>query len=555
MNENVKKILLVMFFSAVLVGDSTARTSKIKRTPSGNGKKYTEQEAVSYEISSIKKIADKEAVKALWQAKLLTDKYPSYTNAKSLYDSCEKKIVEKYNEAVEKKNYLEAVKYFDSLSAVGYGKIASLSMQRDALDAASKKNVPGYTKTQNAKNSLAECIKGTVTVFVDKGIKFEHGVGYNDGVLGSGFFITRNGYIVTNHHVIEDCVNPEYQGFARLYIRLAEDPDTKIPAKIIGYDASVDLALLKTEVDAPYVFNLGSSTDLDVGARVYAIGSPLGLDRTLTSGIISAKDRELFSSGKVFQIDAAVNSGNSGGPLIDSNGNVQAIVFAGVPYYQGLNFAIPVEYLWYDLPFLFNKGERKHSWISCFGKTKRRAGSGAVNEGLSVDYVMPGGIGDKAGLKVGDTIVEISGVPVTSLDDMMVFNLQHSVDTIVFIKTEDKDGIISSHLAYLETRPKNPGKDVYDHDSPSNVLVPFLGMDLVPGSTQNKKQYVIKRIIKGSTADEAGFSIDDPVQVIKVDIDKALTAATVQIFAKKKKNGFVDIALGFTVPLDSPYYF
>lgn len=103
---------------------------------------------------------------------------------------------------------------------------------------------------------------------------------------------------------------------------------------------------------APYVFELGSSSDLSVGDRVFAIGSPLGLDKTLTSGIISSDDRHLFSAGFVFQIDAAVNSGNSGGPLIDEKGRVQAVVFAGVMNYQGLNFAIPVEYLRYDLPFL-----------------------------------------------------------------------------------------------------------------------------------------------------------------------------------------------------------
>ena len=88
-----------------------------------------------------------------------------------------------------------------------------------------------YVKEQlkQIKPKVSELIKGTVTVYVDKGIKVERGVGYTDGVLGSGFFISKNGYIITNHHVISDCVDPEYEGFARLYIRLADDSETRIP--------------------------------------------------------------------------------------------------------------------------------------------------------------------------------------------------------------------------------------------------------------------------------------------------------------------------------------
>ena len=130
--------------------------------------------------------------------------------------------------------------------------------------------------------------------------------------------------------MIADLVDKKSESFSRLFIKLAGDSDTRIPAKVIGYDSEIDLALIKTEVEAPYVFSLGSSADLDAGDKIYAIGSPVGLERTLTSGIVSATDRKLFTLASVMQIDAAVNQGNSGGPCIDENGNVQGVVFAAM---------------------------------------------------------------------------------------------------------------------------------------------------------------------------------------------------------------------------------
>ena len=170
---------------------------------------------------------------------------------------------------------------------------------------------------------------------VDRGIKGENALGYADRVIGSGFFIDDKGHFVTNYHVIESEVDTSYEGYSRVYVKLYKDSATRIPAKVIGYDKALDLALLKTEAIPPYVFSLGSSADLDVGDAIYAIGSPLGLENTITSGIVSAKDRYLFSIAQVMQIDAAVNSGNSGGPIIDKNGNVKAVVFAGIMEYEG----------------------------------------------------------------------------------------------------------------------------------------------------------------------------------------------------------------------------
>ena len=516
---------------------------------------YTSEDAVKDEIQAIKKLKEKEPLQALWRSKILMNA-SKLSEVKVLYAECEGLIVSRYKKDISKKNYLNALRHFESLEAVGYKELSSLEFQKDQLNERIKKNVPGLSLVEESLNTkVADLIKGTVTVYVDKGIKVERGLGYNDGVLGSGFFISKNGYIITNHHVISDCVDPKYEGFARLYIRLADDPETRIPAKIIGYDKTVDLALLKTEVDAPYVFNLGSSSDLEVGDKVYAIGSPLGLDRTLTSGIISSKDRDLFSTGKMFQIDAAVNSGNSGGPLIDENGNVQAVVFAGVPLYQGLNFAIPVEYLRYELPMLFAGGNREHPWMAAYGKTKRLVGLGASNVGVNICYVMPGGYAAFAGLAAGDTITSINGERITTLDELINNFLQRVPDTILSVGVTDASGNQSTKLIYIGKRPASPGYEAYRHDVIGQALIPMMGMDLVPSSTSNKKLYTIRTLLKGSVADEAGFSEGDTVQVLKTDISPDKDYAAIQIYAKKKKNGFIDIAIGYQVALDNPYYF
>ncbi len=543
--------LAVLTFFSCASSSSSTRTDDFDRST----KSYTSEDAASYEIGQIQKIPEDELVKALWRSKLLLDNNPNFSSAKSLYASYEAKVLALYNKAVSKKDYLEALRLFNSLDSVDYEGLSSLKMQRKDLELALIRGVPGFSSEKSSFSTLAACVKGTVTVFVDKGVKVQGRVGYNDSVLGSGFFIDKAGYIITNHHVIADCVNPEYKGFARLYVYLAEDPDTRIPARIIGYDENVDLALLKTEVDAPYVFTLGSSEKLDVGDKVYAIGSPLGLDRTLTSGIISSKDRELFSAGKVFQIDAAVNAGNSGGPLIDANGDVQAVVFAGVQNYQGLNFAIPVEYLRYELPIFYSKGKRRGAWMGCYGRTKRKAGSGAVNEGLLVEYVMPSSPASLAGISVGDTIVEVSGNRIDSLDDMKADSMRREVGTIVRVKTLDASGVAHKQIVYLDERPDSPGNEVYTHDVIAEALVPLLGMELSHNSSLNRNQYVISRIVRGSVAETSGFSVDDTISVQEVEIDSEEEFAAIQIYAKKRNNGYLDVGVGYTVPLDNQYYF
>lgn len=515
---------------------------------------YTEEDALNSEIKSVRRLSESNAVKALWRAQLLTEKLSENEKCRSLFQEMEEQCISLFNRFIDEKNYAEAFKCFVSLEAAGCSPADKLSKSKEELERLAFQGVPGSSAPSVSNASVSDMIKGTVTVFVDKGIKIQRGVGYADAVLGSGFFISRDGYIVTNHHVISDMVDKKYEGFSRLYIKLAEDPDTRIPAKVVGYDSMLDLALLKAEIEAPYVFALGSSSDLSVGDKVYAIGSPLGLEKTLTSGIISSADRQLFALGSVFQVDAAINSGNSGGPLIDERGRVQAIVFAGVQNFQGLNFAIPVEYLKNELPFLYSGGERKHPFIDAYGKTKRLPGSGARNEGVSVFYVLPGGSADRAGIKEGDVIVCVNGEPVASLEDLQILYMKHLPGTIAQFAVLC-DGVLSEKTLYLGERPSSPGYEFYRHDTVANAFYPMIGMKLVRVSPSNRKKFSVVKVIKGSVADETGFSENDPVDILGIDFSPEKSHAYIRFYAKKRKNGYLDVSLGFTSPLDSPYYF
>lgn len=505
---------------------------------------YTDEDIVQNEIERINAFMEKEPLRALWRAKLL--------GREEVIESCFSKIEELYNTALSEKNYLDAKKYYKSLKAVKpQWKAEGYSLEQ--IEKLALAEVPGFSGVnKKAPAKISECMKAAVTIWVDRGVTVKHGAGYADIIIGSGFFIDERGYIVTNHHVIDSMVNPKYEGYVRLYVKLSEDSLTKIPAKVVGYDSLLDLALLKVEIEPEYVLNLGSSSDLEIGDKISAIGTPVGLEGTLTSGIISSFDRKLLALGNVFQIDAAVNSGNSGGPLIDKNLKVQAIVYAGILQLQGLNFAIPVEYLKQELPYLYGRGEIVHAWIGCFGNTKKE---GTKKNGLEVQYVLSGGSAFLSGLKAGDVITCLDGKTVTSLDDFNFMMMALEPETIVECKYLSAEAEEKSCLVYLEKRPEFPSKTVYESDLITSSFVPLFGMKLIPSSTTNRKSYTIEKIIPGSAADDMSFSENDTVTINDVTVNDKGKMIITTLSTKRKKKAFLDVVMSLGTSFDSPYYF
>ncbi len=423
--------------------------------------------------------------------------------------------------------------------------VGNMSVVRSLASAMKERGfaVPAAAETEGVP-SFPRMISGTVTILVDRGIKVEKGVGFPDRVIGSGFFVDKRGYILTNHHVIESEVDPKYKGYSRLFVRLSESPQgERIPAKVVGWDKTFDLALIKTEVTPDYIFGGWSGEKLTPGDRIYAIGSPAGLEKTVTSGIISAMGRRLLQVGDSMQVDVPLNPGNSGGPLLDEKGDLIGVVFAGMPQFPGLNFAVPYTWVEKALPALFKGGSAVHPWLGM--------AVAETDEGLEVIYCVPDEPAAQAGIVSGDIIESVDGKPFKKLGDIQEEVLRHSPPSLVSLGVR-RGGTSQNMLLCLSARPDEPITVALDRDARDNVLYPLFGMQLENvGSFLWKGDYIVKRVTQGSIADESGISPDDPltIQDWQVDTDKGY--AVLQVVIKKKKAGFLESAIQIAAYLET----
>ncbi len=377
-----------------------------------------------------------------------------------------------------------------------------------------------------------DMIAGTATVWVNKGIRIDRGVGRPDQVIGSGFFIDRRGYLITNYHVIASEVDPTYRGFSRLYVRLPGAPEERIPARVVGYDRIFDVALLKVEVEPEYVFSLTDIRELRPGSPIFAIGSPGGLYNTITSGIISAGGRRFLQMGDALQVDAPVNPGNSGGPLIAPNGDLIGVVFAGIPQFEGINFAIPSFWVQYFLPQLFDEGEVRHPWMGVAVQETRR--------GFEVMYVARHSPADQAGLRAGDLITEIEGRSLRKISEGQSALLSMGPGELIRVSLR-RDDETQERLLVLENRPFSPLEDAFEF-SPAHELFPALfGMEAREvGRLPWQSNYVVSHVYPGSIADETGLSANDPFSLRNFDVDTEYRVAFLQIIVRKRKAGFLE---------------
>jgi S1-C subfamily serine protease len=381
-------------------------------------------------------------------------------------------------------------------------------------------------------------MRGTATIWVDKGIKVEKGVGYPDRVMGSSFFIDRRGYLLTNHHVIESEVDPEYEGYSRLYIRMPGKSEEKIPAKVVGWDRIFDIALVKIEVEPKFVFSPFSRVSVKPGEQVFVIGSPVDpfLENTITSGIISAVGRrKLLQMGDVLQLDAPVNPGNSGGPLVNDAGDLVGVVFAGLRPFEGLNFAIPIGWISRLIPRLYAGGGVAHSWLGLSLTEKE--------DGLEITYALPGEPAHRAGVRAGDRLESINGRQFNTIKDVQSFLMGFPAETLVSVAWS-RDGETTSGVMSLRKRPFSPIELAIERDSKLNILLPLFGMSVKQvGTVFMDKNYIVDKVIQGSIADNSGISVRDPINLQRWDVDLEKRLVYLRIYIKKKKAGFFESVL------------
>ncbi|MBF0301853.1 MAG: DegQ family serine endoprotease [Desulfamplus sp.] len=246
---------------------------------------------------------------------------------------------------------------------------------------------------------------------------------YEQNSLGSGFIVSPEGYIVTNNHVIE--------GADSISVKMYDNKE--YDAKLIGRDPKTDLALIKIDAKALAYLQLGNSSDLKVGTWVVAIGSPFGLEQTVTAGIVSAKGRILGSGpyDDFIQTDASINPGNSGGPLLNLEGEVVGINTAIIQSGQGIGFAIPSDLAKGIVEQLKSSGEVTRGWLGVAIQdiTPELAQYYGLKErdGVLVGTVYKDHPADKAGIKAGDIIIRINDETVNTSRELSTSIARHAV--------------------------------------------------------------------------------------------------------------------------------
>ena len=330
------------------------------------------------------------------------------------------------------------------------------------------------TSIEKASNfSLTEIFERTEESVVQVNIRSDNTIN-NRGNMGSGFVYKDDGYIITNHHVVDNA--------ERVTITFL-DGESYI-AKIIGTDADLDIAVLKVEIGSTYLqpIPIGDSSHLKVGEPIAAIGNPFGLSGSMTSGIISQIGRLLpqdsgYSIPDVIQTDAAINPGNSGGPLLNMKGEVVGMntaIQSATGEFTGVGFAVPSNTIKKVVPVLIRDGIFHHPWMGISGSDVdpdlakiRELNS---SKGFLIATVIEGSPADTAGLQGvtitkeidgreyaldGDIIIKIDDVVVRKISDILIHLQREKSIGDELIMTVNRDGTMIEAVLVLGERPQN----------------------------------------------------------------------------------------------------
>ena len=286
---------------------------------------------------------------------------------------------------------------------------------------------------------------------------------------GSGIIISEDGYIVTNNHVISSESNASYYAITEatgITVNLYND-STEYTATIVGTDSYTDLAVIKIDATGLTPATLGNSDNVQVGEFAMAVGNPLGMQSSVTSGIVSAVNREVTTEDgttyTAIQTDAAINSGNSGGALVNANGEVIGIntLKLSGDGIEGMGFAIPINSTTKVISELIEYKEVRRPYIGITGSAVSEEISTRYNvpQGVYVESVEAGGPAEAAGLKVGDIITKIQGTDVSTVQELNniknTYSIGDEVTLTVYSNNEYKDVKITLQEQVVEEATNN----------------------------------------------------------------------------------------------------
>ena len=334
--------------------------------------------------------------------------------------------------------------------------------------------------------------------------------------LGSGFIVSREGYIITNAHVVQEA--------EQITIRLANGKTYE--AEVVGRDEKTDLALIKakTWVDFPEPVKLGDSNKLRVGDWVMAIGNPFGLDHTVTAGIVSAKGRAIGAGpyDDFIQTDASINPGNSGGPLFNIQGEVVGIntlIYTTTGGNIGIGFAVPINMAKEIMEQLKKQGRVSRGWmgVAIQELTPELAETFGVKdlEGALITDVIPGGPADRAGLKKGDIVVECNGKKINRIQDFSrlveTTSIGESVKLIV-VRDRERKSFVVTVKEKEEVKKLAPEKMGPDIGIQVEELTPEVAQNF--GYPETEQGVIIFQVEPSSAADEAGLKSGDVIKEV-----------------------------------------
>ena len=351
---------------------------------------------------------------------------------------------------------------------------------------------------------------------------------------GSGVIVDAKGYILTNYHVV--------LGADKLTIRLFDGKELK--GTVQGTDPKTDLAVVHVEAEDLPAATLGDSDKLQVGEWAIAIGSPFGLEETVTVGVISAKGRTGLGTGTYedfIQTDASINPGNSGGPLVNIDGEVIGINAMIIQPGQGIGFAIPINLAKTIMMELIKQGKVVRPWVGIglqdLTPELRKSFNVEEKEGALISQVFEGSPAEKAGLKVGDIIVEIDGKKIKSSQDVVREVLKKQVGQKIEIAIIREGKRSELPVTTTEMPPEAAGQK-----APS-VTKEWFGLRVTPVTPDIAKQLglpkaegvVIDNVEAGSVGQDAGLRRGDVI--LEVNRQKVRDESDYRSFMEKTKPG------------------